>query len=570
MPNRSHPSLRRLLTIGAVPVAVVGMSAATGTAIATAAAGVTFTVNSTADAPDAGKNGQCKTSANVCTLRAAIMEANWTTQPVTINFSIPGGGIQTINIASRLPNITATGGVLFNGYSQPGSAANTSALVSNAQIKVEIKGKGASSFDGLVFSSGGNVIKGISIYNFINQIQFTGLKADNNKVLGSYVCTNATGTVGSPTSGNQIGILLQKGASSNVIGTPAVADRNVVSGCGNRGITLSYEPTSYNVIQNNIVGLNPAGTKALRNGSQGVDINYTDYNVVGGDNPGQGNVLSGNGGSGIEDSHGGHNHNNTLAGNLIGTTPSGAVASWAGNLLWGIRFEGPKFCATPGRPNPASCTLAGVPEGLPNNNTARGNVIVSNGKGGILIDKGHNNVTLSGNWIGATKAGADGGNKVAGVQIQRGSYGMKITGNVIAHNPVGIQIASTGGYPPGNEQRTYGNTISRNSTFDNTGIQFVWQSSPSMVQNGMTAPNLTPAAGKVIKGTTCAGCTVEVFLGENKTAKAGKTYLTTVTASATGAFSVKLSATAGSAITATSTDKSGNTSPFQVPVALKG
>jgi CSLREA domain-containing protein len=569
MSNRNHPRLRRVLTIGSIPVAVAGLSLGMGGLAAQAAAGVTFTVNSTADAPDSGKNGQCKTSANVCTLRAAIMEANWTSQPVMINFNIPGSGVQTINIASRLPNVAAPGGVTIDGYSQPGAAPNTSSLVSNAQIKIEVKGKGASSFDGLVFSTKANVVRGIAIYNFINQLSFTGLNADNNKVIGTYVCTNATGTIGSPVSGNQIGILLQKGASSNVIGTPAVADRNVVSGCGNRGITLSYEPTSYNVIQNNLVGLDPSGTRALPNGSQGVDINYTDYNLVGGDNPGQGNVLSGNGGSGIEDSHGGRNHDNIIAGNLIGTTPSGGVASYAGNLLWGIRFEGPKFCATPGKPNPGGCTLAGVSEGLPNHNTARNNVIVSNGKGGVLIDKGHNNVTLSGNWIGTTKSGADGGNLVAGVQIQRGSYGMKVTGNVIAHNPVGVQIASTGGYPPGDEQRTYGNTITRNSTFDNTGIQFVWKSSPSMVQNAMAAPSLTPAAGKVVKGTTCAGCTVEIFLGENKTAKTGKTYVTTVTANSSGAFSVKLSVAVGSPITATSTDKSGNTSPFQVPVALK-
>ena len=107
MSNRNHPRLRRVLTIGSIPVAVAGLSLGMGGLAAQAAAGVTFTVNSTADAPDSGKNGQCKTSANVCTLRAAIMEANWTSQPVMINFNIPGSGVQTINIASRLPNVAA-------------------------------------------------------------------------------------------------------------------------------------------------------------------------------------------------------------------------------------------------------------------------------------------------------------------------------------------------------------------------------------------------------------------------------------------------------------------------------
>jgi CSLREA domain-containing protein len=52
---------------------------------AAAATGKAFTVNSTADAPDANlANGTCATSTGTCTLRAAIMQANHTAAADTI------------------------------------------------------------------------------------------------------------------------------------------------------------------------------------------------------------------------------------------------------------------------------------------------------------------------------------------------------------------------------------------------------------------------------------------------------------------------------------------------------
>src|SRR5262245_35107916 len=52
--------------------------------------GVTFTVNSTADAVDANLNDPaCKTSGNVCTLRAAIQQANASNTADTI--TLPAG-----------------------------------------------------------------------------------------------------------------------------------------------------------------------------------------------------------------------------------------------------------------------------------------------------------------------------------------------------------------------------------------------------------------------------------------------------------------------------------------------
>ncbi|MBK6886512.1 MAG: hypothetical protein IPH03_08665 [Tetrasphaera sp.] len=172
-------------------------------------------MNSTGDAPDAGKNGQCRTATNVCTLRAALMEANWTSQPTRITFNIPGGGVKTIQVSTRLPTIGNPGGVTLDGYTQPGAAANTSSVVSNARIMVEVRGQGRNSFDGLVFNNTpNNVVRGLSVYKFINQIIFTGLNADNNLIAGNIVCTNAAATVQSAVSPKQIGIILQRGPAA--------------------------------------------------------------------------------------------------------------------------------------------------------------------------------------------------------------------------------------------------------------------------------------------------------------------------------------------------------------------
>jgi CSLREA domain-containing protein len=75
-----------------------------GTSVGVAA---TFTVNSTTDAVDASiGNGVCATAGAVCTLRAAIQEANFTGAPDTI---ILPAGTYTLNLAGVNEDVAATG-----------------------------------------------------------------------------------------------------------------------------------------------------------------------------------------------------------------------------------------------------------------------------------------------------------------------------------------------------------------------------------------------------------------------------------------------------------------------------
>src|SRR6185436_4134017 len=87
----------------------------------------TFTVNSTGDGNDANfvggiYDGVCETATSngICTLRAALQEANAYSGADTVAFNIVGGGAQTITLASDLPNITQA--MYIDGTTQPGSS----------------------------------------------------------------------------------------------------------------------------------------------------------------------------------------------------------------------------------------------------------------------------------------------------------------------------------------------------------------------------------------------------------------------------------------------------------------
>ena len=122
-----------------------------------ASAAPTFTVTSTVDAPDAAiGNGVCATAAAVCSLRAAVAEANATTGAQIV---VPAGtyllnsasGTDTGDLDLRKP-MTITG-----AGKQPGAAATT--INGNAKDRVfEVLSTGVV-LDGLVITNG-NVVKG--------------------------------------------------------------------------------------------------------------------------------------------------------------------------------------------------------------------------------------------------------------------------------------------------------------------------------------------------------------------------------------------------------------------------
>ena len=139
-------------------------------------------------------------------------------------------------------------------------------------------------------------------------------------IRGNFVGTTIDGT--SPL-GNGVELkqaIYLAGAINAIVGGNTPGLRNVVSG-NFRGIRVSGG--SGNLVQGNYVGTNVAGTGAVPN-STGIWLSGTGTNsIVGGTNPGEGNLISGNNGNGIGFDHASEY---SIQGNLIGTNPAGTAA----------------------------------------------------------------------------------------------------------------------------------------------------------------------------------------------------------------------------------------------------
>ncbi len=579
-PNSRRRSLGAVTRRAAVlfPLALVGSVLPL---VPAGASSATFVVNSVGDGADAGssRNGICAAADGTCTLRAAIMEANAVVGPAVISFDIPGSGVQTIKPATALPTLQNADGITIDGYTQPGSAPNTAQLGSNAVLRVQMVGPGPSSFAGLRMTAPDNTVRGLSIHGFRQSIFVTGTSAHRNRLVGNFICTDPAGVVGAGSiNGGAAGILVQSGPDENVIGAPTLADRNVISGCAHRGVIIANAGTRYNKVQNNVVGLNPSGTAALPNRSHGLDVNFAAQdNLFGGTGALEGNVVSGNGQSGIEISHGTYNRRNNVIGNFVGTDLSGTkLLSYTGNRDTGIRLEGEKRCE-PCSPNAGYSKVFG-------------NIVVGNG-GGMLIDKGQQRNQVYNNWIGVFPDGTAAGNRKYGIRIEQGAIYNRIgPGNVIAHNEKGVQMQPTASQPPSDYVlATPFNTLTRNSMYANgkLGTDLIPYNQVNIngvgsadVQENVQAPKISSASAATVAGTTCASCVIEVFIADATSISStytldnygeGKRYVGTTTADSSGKYSLTPPAgslASGDIITANTRTPNGSTSEFSKNVRV--
>jgi hypothetical protein len=342
-------------------------------------------------------------------LAQAIFDANNNFGPDTIDFNIPGAGVQTIAPPFALPQIYDT--VTIDGTSQPGFAG---------QPLIELNGAGAGDFaDGLDIFAANCLVKGLIINGFSGfGIDIFGFGATGNMIQGNYIGTDATGT--SAVSNFADGIRIDEGASSNLIGGSSVADRNVISGNSQNGIFIHGFSTYYNMVAGNYIGTNADGTASVANARRGVQVG-SGFNIIGTNADGigdatEGNVISGNGGSGLL-IYGDGSDYNVVAGNLIGTTADGESAlenvhsfTLGSGALGADVFinGGPQFnqIGTSGTHGAATDILERNVLGGGNRPTF-----------GVLILDASNN-SVAGNYIGTDATGTNLlGNAYSGVQI---------------------------------------------------------------------------------------------------------------------------------------------------------
>ena len=277
----------------------------------------------------------------------------------------------------------------------------------------------------------------------INQCPLTGVLIQKAGSDYNTVSGNYLGTdaSGSADLGNKTGVGIGDGAQGNVVGGDSPGERNVISGNNQHGVYI-YNGSDWNTVSGNYIGTDATGTQDLGNTETGVAIAYgPQNNTVGGDTEGERNIISGNDGGGISIS-GTDTTTNTVSGNFIGVVVSGTQALGNGGI--GVSISA----------GAQNNTIGGDTEG-------ERNVISGNWMGVNLGGNDTMSNTVSGNYIGTDVNGSsDLGNTNAGLRITSGGQYNTVGGqtagqrNVISgNNFYGVNIGGSG---------ADGNTVSGN------------------------------------------------------------------------------------------------------------
>jgi titin len=326
---------------------------------------------------------------------------------------------------------TSSGNVLQGNY--VGTNAAGTAALANADAGVIINGTGATV--GGTAPGAGNLLSGNHTYGLF----MTGVY---HVVQGNLVGTNANGTDAIP-NGAGVGAQL---ASVITIGGTALGAGNLLSGNTTYGLWLI--DTQASQIQGNLIGTDVTGTRALGNLVYGVFIQGPEHNVVGGVTPDARNVISGNG-IGLELLAA----QTAVEGNFIGTDVTGTAAlgndtgvsiegrnnvvggtdPGAGNLISGNRSSGILIDGTFVTGNVVQGNLIGT--------DVYGTTGLGNGGDGVLVSSASNNT------IGETPDGA--GNVIAyngldGVLVDTGTGNAFLQNSIFANGGLGIELLNHG------------------------------------------------------------------------------------------------------------------------------
>jgi CSLREA domain-containing protein len=383
----------------------------------------TYTVNTTDDADD----GTC--DARHCSLREALDAANSSPGSDTIRFNIPGAGPHVIRPDGTL--YVSDDGTTIDGTTQPGYSPDpgrfgTPAVSVQAPTSLG-EGRGGGPGFGLQIISSGNTVRGLR------------LSGCGGRGWGQAIYVSGSGNL---VERNIIGLELDgevcTAEAVQLIGDSNIVRDNVIVAYGEaiRASATSYPPGSGNhVIQGNYIGLDPEGAVASEDLQFGIYVTSSRV-LIGGDGPGEGNVISG-ADVGIRVG----NEGTEVVGNLIGTDPSGTAA--IPNRQTGIQIWG-EGCVV------RSNLISGNPVGIQVGHTYPS--AESHGR----------DVVVLGNFIGTDQSGMaaipNGKGIVLGPEVETAQIGGAdpSQANVISGNGIGIE--AQGGSPT-----ILGNRIGTNS-----------------------------------------------------------------------------------------------------------
>ncbi len=412
---------------------------------------------------------------------------------------ISGNVLQGIAVSGAIHNRVAGN---FIGTNPAGSAA-----MPNLQSGIEIYSAATGNIIGGSESGAGNVISG----NAIRGLSISGAGTSNNTVAGNYLGLNAAGTTALANTGPGVGLF--GGATGNTIGGTAAGAGNVISGNTSHGVSISESGTANNAVAGNRIGTNPAGTAALANGGVGVVLTTSAQgNTIGGFTASARNLISGNVGQGLNISGASSNNRvagNFIGTNAAGAAaiPNGQ----AGLEIFGAATGNIVGGAEPGAGNVISGNASratGISGAGTSGNTIAGNYLGLNAAGtATLANTGVGVVIFSaatGNTIGGTAAGAGNvisGNTSHGVQLSdAGTTGNVVAGNRIGVNPAGTAAMANGGAGVVMNLNSQGNTVGGFTT--GARNQISGNTAQALVISGASSNNRV--AGNYI-GTNASG-----------------------------------------------------------------
>jgi len=521
---------------------------------AVSARGGTLTVTNTLDAGPGS-------------LRQAILDANAASGTDTIQFGIPGSGVQTIHPSGTM---VISDVLVIDGFTQTGASPNTLAVGNNAVYKIEIDGSGLPFTNNLFNLNAPGTIRGLVIHD-VPGVSIN-VNADAGIVIGNFIGTDVTGSLYKGTNFDPVRLI----GTGDRLGGTAPADRNVLIGGGaGGGATVNVFTGHNSTIQGNYIAVNAAGTAALAPNpltTSGISLFATHDNLIGGTAPGAGNVIFGNSAITL----GASANNNVIQGNRIGTNATGtarlggAVGIFTNNAPTGNLIGG---------------SAAGA-----------GNVISGNGDGIVLTDGAAANM-IQGNFIGTDPTGALAvPNNGSGIRISTVSAGSLIggvnpgEGNTIAFNRgAGVYFDFSSSYT--------GWAIRGNSIHDNVGLGIDHANpgvnpndaldaddGPNHLQNFPIIHSINIGASAVtvdgiLKSTPSTTFDIDFFetplcQPRSRDFFEAKRFLTTRQVTTDGAgdapfsFALPFLLDSGSWVTATATDPAGNTSEISQQILL--
>ncbi len=414
-----------------------------------------------------------------------------------------------------------------------GTDLTGSVAIANA-VGVEIETGASGNLIGGTAAGAGNVISG----NAVDGIDIGGTATSGNVVAGNDIGTDVTGTVA---LGNLAdGVVIDTGASGNLIGGTTASARNIIA--ANDGSGVEIDDANDNQVEGNYVGTDKTGTVGLGNNQilkniadGGISLeNGAAGNTIGGltatPGTGAGNLVSDNANGGVVLNYAGSN--NLVAGNLIGTDSTGTVA--LGNLpdtpaLYGgygvdLNYSPGNTVGEPGGRNvisgngavgPGITNTANVIVYYSSGSAVQSNFIGTDISGTVAISSNTYNMYVGGGSSitigGITPTPGTGlGNVISG---NSGEFGLGIagvTGPVVVEGNIigadasgehelpnavsGVFLSQASGVTIGGAAAGAGNLISGDNRYGNEGNIFLDDSSDNAVEGNLIGTDITGEA----------------------------------------------------------------------------